>query len=88
MDDTLPLLALVLAILATLDLLPILSLFRDEFSSTSSSFFGGTFSFPRPGRPSPRDSASSSFSPFPRPGPPELAAAAFNCDGDAMEGVL
>ena len=88
MDDTLPLLARVLAILATLDRLPIRNRLRDEFSSTSSSFFGGTFSLPRPGRPSPRDSASSSFSPFPRLGPPDPAAAAFSCDGEAIEGVL
>ena len=84
-DETLPLLPLALAVV--LDLLPTLILFLELFSSTSSSFLGGTFSFPRPGRLTPRDSESSS-SPLPRLGPPPPATAAFNWEGEASEGVL
>jgi hypothetical protein len=84
-EETLPLLPLVLAALGLL-------VSRSRFlapSSFSSSFLGGTFSFPRPNLKPPSKSGSSS--PFPRPNPPEPADSSdLSDEGDDVDndGVL
>lgn len=84
-EETLPLLALALA--AVLDLLPTRSLFLEPFSS-SSSFFGGTFSFPFPTDRLPPSPSKSSSSPLPRLGPLPPATPALSCAGETKLGVL